>query len=65
MIKTVIRCPNQVVMVFDKKGEQIPEYQGYYAEVREYILRDAPRNAVFTYLSDAEPELRKIPKEEW
>jgi len=30
MIKTVIRCQNDMVMVFDKKGEQIPEYQGQY-----------------------------------
>jgi len=65
MIKTVIRCPNNVVMVFDKKGEQIPEYQGHYEEVKGRILKNAPRNAVFAYLSHAEPELRKIPKKQW
>jgi len=65
MIKTIIRCPNNMVMVFDKKGEQIPEYQGQYREVKESILKDAPLNAVFGYLFDSEPELRKIPREEW
>ncbi len=65
MIKTVIRCPNDMVMVFDKKGEQIPEYQGQYREVKESILKDAPLNTVFGYLSDYEPELRKVSREEW
>ncbi len=65
MIKTVISCPSNMVMVFDKKGEQIPEYQGQYEEVRESILKDAPLNTVFGYLSDSEPELRKVPREEW
>ena len=65
MIKTVISCPSNMVMVFDKKGEQIPEYQGQYEEVRESILKDAPLNTVFGYLPDSEPELRKVPREEW
>jgi len=65
MIKTVIRCPNNTVMVFDEKGEQIPEYQGQYDEVKESILKDAPPTAVFGYLSDFEPELREALKEEW
>ena len=65
MIKTVIRCPDDMVMVFDREGEQIPEYQGQYQAVKEGILRDAPPNAVFGYLSDFEPELRKVPREEW
>ena len=65
MIKTVIRCPNDMVMVFDKKGEQVPEYQGQYEAIKEGILKDAPLNAVFGYWSDFEPELRKLPREEW
>lgn len=65
MIKTVIRCPNNMVMVFDEKGEQIPEYQGQYGEVKEIILKDAPLKAVFGYLSDSQPELKEVPKEEW
>lgn len=65
MIKTVIRCPNDMVMVFDRKGEQVPEYQGQYQEVKESILRDASIEAVFGYLSDSGPELREVPREAW
>ncbi len=65
MIKTAIRCPNNMVMVFDKKGEQVPEYQGQYQEVKESILRDALPDTVFGYLYDSGPELRKVPREEW
>ena len=65
MIKTVIRCPNNMVMVFDEKGEQIPEYLGQYEKVKESVLKDAPLDTVFGYLSNSEPELRKVPREEW
>jgi len=54
-----------MVMVFDKKGEQIPEYQGQYEEAKEKILKDAPLNAVFGYFPDYETELEIIPREEW
>jgi len=65
MIKTVIRCPDNMVIVLDEEGEQIPEYQGQYQAVKESILREAPLKAVFGYLCDYEPELRKVPREEW
>ena len=65
MIKTVIRCPENMVMVFDEEGEQIPEYQGQYEAVKESVLMDAPRNAIFGYLCDFEPELRKVRREAW
>jgi len=65
MIRTVIRCSNNMVMVFDKKGEQIPEYQGQYEEIKGKILKDAPLNAVFGHFPDYETELEIIPREEW
>ena len=65
MIKTAIRCPSNMVMVFDEKGEQIPEYQGQYEEVMKDILGDAPLSAVFAHLPDYEPELREVPRKEW
>ncbi|GAI36652.1 unnamed protein product, partial [marine sediment metagenome] len=34
MIKTAIKCPNGIVMVFDKGGRQVSEYQGQYQEVK-------------------------------
>jgi hypothetical protein len=65
VIKTVIRCANNMVMVFDEKGEQIPEYQGQYGEVKEGILKNAPPATVFGCSSDSKPELVEIPREEW
>lgn len=64
-IKTVIRCQNDMVMVFDNKGEQIPEYQGQYQAVKEKILKDASLNAVFGHFPDCETELQIVPREEW
>ncbi len=34
MIRTVIRCQNNMVLVFDKEGKQIPKYQGQYEKVK-------------------------------
>ena len=52
MISNVVRCANDMVLVFDDNGEQIPEYQGQYEEVRDRILRDTPLSAEFHYLPD-------------
>ena len=65
MIKSAIKTPNNMVMVFDENGEQIPEYQGDYEEVRENILRDAPLTAVFAYWLNHADEPRSISKEDW
>jgi hypothetical protein len=65
MIKSVIRCPNDMVLVFDQDEEQIPEYQGRYQEVRELILKDAPPDTVFGYWFDDEADITTIPREEW
>lgn len=65
MVKTVIRCLNNMVMVFDKKGEQIPKYQGEYEDVKESILKDAPPSAVFSHGFGGDFELKIVPREEW
>ena len=65
MIKTVIRFQNNMVIVFDKKGEQIPAYQGEYETVKEGILKDAPIDAVFAHGFTSTGGLRKIIREEW
>ncbi len=65
MIKTVIRFQNNMVMVFDKSGEQIPKYQGQYEEVKQSILKDASVNAVFAHGFSNAGELRKVSREEW
>ena len=65
MIKTAIRCPNDMVMVFDERGEQVFEYQDQYDEVKEKILKDAPLDTLFGFFLDYDAELRVVPREEW
>ena len=65
MIKTAIRCPTNMLMVFDERGRQVPEYQGQYDEVKEKILKDAPPDTLFGYFLDYDSELRVVPREEW
>jgi len=65
MIKSVIRCPNDMVVVFDEDDEQIPEYQGRYEEVKERILRAAPPEAVFGHWFDYETDIKTVSREEW
>ena len=65
MIKTAIRFQNDMVVVFDKKGEQIPKYQGKYEDVKESILKDAPLEAVFAHWRDYETDIRPVSKAEW
>jgi hypothetical protein len=64
MIDHAIKFQNSMVMVFDEKGKQIPEYEGRYEEVRDKILADAHQSArffraVWMVSGDA------IPREEW
>ncbi len=65
MIKTILRFENDMVVVFDKDGEQIPEYQGQYEQVKGSILRDAPTDAIFTHGFTDSGELQKILRGEW
>jgi len=65
MIKSVIKTPKNMVIVFDERGEQIPEYQGQYEEVKEKILKDTPPDTRFGYFLNYETELRVVPREEW
>ena len=70
MIKSVIRLhnnmvQNNMVMVFDKNGEQIPEYQGQYEEVKDSILRDASADTTFAHGFTELGELQKVTREEW
>jgi hypothetical protein len=65
MIESVIRCPNDMVAVFDEDEEQIPEYQGRYQEVKERILQDAPPQAVFGHWLDCSSDIKTVPREEW
>jgi len=62
VIKSVIKAEKGMVIVFDEHGEQMPEYQGQYEEVKEKILRDAPPGAVFTKVAYT---LQPVPREDW
>ena len=64
-IKNVIRTPEDMVLVFDKRGEQIPEYQGQYQAVRAGIVEDAPPGAVFAYALADKAELQIMTRCEW
>lgn len=65
MIKTIIRLRDDMVMVFDTEGEQVPKYQGQYEDVRESVLRDAPLDAEFTYWFDYDTEPKTVYKGGW
>jgi hypothetical protein len=49
MIKTVIRIENDMVMVFDENGEELPEYQGNFSSVKDKIIADAREESVFKH----------------
>ncbi len=65
MIRTAIRCPNDIVMVLNERGEQVFEYQHQYDEVKEKILEDAPPDTLFVIFLDHDTELRVVPRAEW
>jgi len=65
MIKTAIRFRNNMVMVFDKRGEQIPRYQGQYEKVKESILKGTLPDTVFALGFTDAGELREVSREEW
>lgn len=65
MIKTVIRIKNDMVMVFDEDGEQLPEYQGHYHDVKEKILADAPAGSVFNHWFGHAPEPEAVTARKW
>ena len=65
MIKSVIRLKNNMVLVFDAEGEQIPEYQGQYQDVKGSILRDAPPGTIFTLWFNRADEPEIVSKGNW
>ena len=65
MIETIIRLKNNMVMVFDDEGEQVPKYQGQYEDVKGSILRDAPLESVFARWLNYETEPETVCRERW
>lgn len=64
MIKTVIRFENDMVAVFDERGEQMPDYQGHYFTAKDKILKDAPEDTLFQHSSWG-PKFVAVSREEW
>jgi hypothetical protein len=65
MIQKIIRLKNDMVMVFDEEGEQMPEYQGPYDEVRDRILADAPAGAIFNHWFGHNIKPRMVATRSW
>ena len=65
MIKSIIRLQNNMVMVFDESGEEIPEYQGDYYRVKKKILTDAPTDSVFKHWTGFAQKPYKVKREKW
>jgi hypothetical protein len=65
MIKTVIKFRNNMVMVLDKKGEQIPEYQGSYEKMKKEILQEAPPDTLFAHGFTEAGEPIRVQREKW
>ncbi|MFC1918039.1 hypothetical protein ACFLXH_05260 [Chloroflexota bacterium] len=64
-VNSVFKTTGNMVMVFDSAGEQIPEYQGDYAYVKDSIRRDAPPNAVFAHWHHHAIHPVIIPRKNW
>jgi len=65
MIKAAIKFRNNMIMVFDENGEQIPKYQGKYEELKESVLKDAPPDVIFAHGFSDTGGLMKVSRAEW
>ncbi len=65
MIRKIIRLKNDMVMVFDEDGEQMPEYQGIYEDVRDRIIEDAPSGAIFNHWFGHSDKPRMVTAGRW
>ena len=64
-INFVIKTPGNMVLVFDEQGEQVPEYQGRYEDVKKKIIRDAPPGAIFGHRLNSRGETYLRLRETW
>ena len=65
MIKTVIRIKNDMVLVFDEKGDEMPEYQGHYKKVKDKILADAQSGSIFSHWFNNSLIPLVVEREDW
>lgn len=65
MIAKVYLWANNAVTVFNEKGEQIEEYQGYLNMVRDLILCNADEKTEYYLASWQEASNKRITREEF
>lgn len=65
MIASVIRTRNDMVMVFDEEGQEIPELQGPYAGVKAEIFERANGETSFKHWYGTSPSPAIVRAEEW
>jgi hypothetical protein len=65
MIKTVIRAANNMVIVFDEQGRQLPGYQGKYEDVKQQILADRQGETAFIHWFSVSPQPDIVSKIDW
>ena len=65
MIKTVIKAPNDMVITFDEQGNQMPEYQGPYEDVKKKIMTDIGTEAAFIHWFGVSPEPDNVARVDW
>ncbi len=54
-----------MVIVFDEAGEQMPEFQGYYPDVKARILANAPEGSVFNHWFGHSPQPDAVTSDIW
>lgn len=64
-ISMAIRLKNNMVMVFDAEGEQLPQYQGQYEDVRGSILGKATQDTVFVRFFSGAGGAETVAREAW
>lgn len=64
-ISMAIRLKNNMVMVFDAEGEQLPQYQGQYEDVKGSILGEATQDTVFVRWFSCTGGADTVAKEAW
>lgn len=64
MIKEAVLFDNEMVIVFDENGQQIPEYQGRHSQVVTKIIQDSTDKTIFKFATWGQFAI-EVSKERW
>jgi hypothetical protein len=64
MIESVLKFPNGIVIAFDDGGLPIPEYQGFYEDVKDNILANASDSVKFIH-AQIKTVLETVSRDTW